>query len=281
MEMRRNAIEEVYDEIKKGIGDGYLNSSGITQKVSKKETKKLGEYIDQIKKVMSFGKQATADNYGNYRQNIFQEAGRHVESLLRDDNQKELASMVEQFNNFAQKPSKEGKDNMLGTYAQAVRLSAEARANKVCSKIHMNLIDILKMFSIRAQEGLSSLFENLDKRETWEKQQDEITKRLKEQDEIIKSKEEKESEMQEKSEFSKSMKSNLEKLGFGSLPLQDMYDDVVLGVSNPGAMLKENGFNNSQILDIWDRRIHRVTDYTYDKDKVNDDGRPAKWTLKK
>ena len=282
MEMRRNAIEEVYDEIKKGIGNGYLNTTtGTTQKVSKKETKKWSDYLDQMRKVMSFGKQAGADNYGNYRQNIFQEAGRHVESLLKEDNQKELAAMVEQFNNLAQKPQKEGKDNMLGTYSQAVKLSAEARANKVCAKIHMNLVDILKMFSIRAQEGLSSLFEGLDKRESWEKEQDDLKKQLEEQSEIIKKQQEKESQMEENSEFSESMKRNLERLGFSELPLQDMYDDVVLGISNPNAMLRANGFSNSQILDIWDRRLHKVTDYTYNEDDVNNEGRPAKWYLKK
>lgn len=280
MEMRRNAIEEVYDEIKKGIGDGYLNTTGVTQKVSKKETKKLSDYIDQIKKVMSFGKQASADNYGSYRQNIFQEAGRHVESLLKEDNQKELSAMVEQFNNLAQKPQKEGKDNMLATYSQSVKLSAEARANKVCAKIHMNLVDILKMFSIRAQEGLSSLFEGLDKREGWEKEQDELKKRLEEQSEIIKKQQEKEAKAKENSDFSESMKNNLEKLGFESLPLQDMYDDVLLGINSPTAMLKANGFSNTQALDIWDRRIHKVTDYTYNENDVNDEGRPSKWYLK-
>lgn len=282
MEVRRNAIEEIYDEIKKGIGDGYLNTAtGTPQKITKKETKKFADYLDQMKKVMSFGKQLGGDNYGNYRQNIFQDAGRHIESLLKEDNQKELSAIVEQFNNLAQKPQKEGNDNMLATYSQSVKLSAEARANKVCAKIHMNLVDILKMFSIRAQEGLSSLFEGLDKREDWEKKQDELTKRLEEQSEIIKSQQEKEAKVEENSEFSKSMKNNLEKLGFDALPLQDMYDDVLLGISSPTAMLKANGFNNTQTLDIWDRRVHKVTDYTYNQDDVNDEGRPTKWYLKK
>jgi hypothetical protein len=104
---------------------------------------------------------------------------------------------------------------------------------------------------------------------------------LEEQSEIIRKQQEKESKMEENSEFSESMKNNLEKLGFDALPLQDMYDDVVLGISNPNAMLRANGFSNSQILDIWDRRIHKVTDYTYNQDDVNDEGRPTKWYLKK
>ena len=281
MEIRREAVEQIYNEIKLRIGDDYLNKEIGGKKLSKQEKGKFTSLIDAFKKIKEVNNMGRTDMYGAYRQNIFQEAGRHIDSLLKDDNQKELSAMVEQFNNLAQKPSKEGKDNMLGTYSQSVKLSAEARANKVCAKIHMNLIDILKMFSIRSQEGLSSLFEGMDTRENWQKEMDEREKQIKLKEEMHENMEKEYNKMKDNNEYASSMKQKMEKLGFDKLPNQDMYDDVVLGIRGLGDFLKVNGFKQKQIDDIVDKNLYKVSDFEYDEKDVNDNGIPTKWHIKK
>lgn len=287
IEMRRLAIEQMYDEMKSMIGTDYVDgTTGKVTKLTKKESNKMNNLLDAFKKMKGVDNRANND-YGGYRQNIFQDAGRHIESMLRDDNQKELASMAEMFTTLAQKPSKEGRDNMLATYAQSVKLAAEMRANKVCSKMQLNMLDILKMFSIRTQEGLASLFDGFEHKEEWEKdmeerqkeyealknRNEELSKKIDDQNKTIE-------DLMEQDENKKEMKESLDKMGFGELPKQDMYKDVVLGKRGEGDMLKANGFNNMQIKDIIVRKIRKVTDYTYDEDRVNEDGVPAEWKLK-
>ena len=289
MEVRRLVIEETLNSVKTQIGDEYANMGGTSKskKVKKEATDTLNAVIDKFRKMKGLMDNGRGNDYGGYRQNIFQETGRHIESLVKDDNQKELAAMAEQFNNLAQKPSKEGRDNMLAAYAASVKLAAEIRANKICSKMHLNLIDIMKMFSVRAQEGLSSLFEGMDKREEWEKNIDaeiEKQKGLESDNEALRKENaewrEKYEELMENNENFKKLKDELFDMGFDELPLQDNLNNVLTGKKTPADMLMENGFSYTQTREILSKG-KKVGDYEYSEKEINDNGAPKKWTLKK
>lgn len=292
IEAQKIATDEIINSFRGYVDRGNLNtSSGKSVKLRKEQQDALKTMLDNVNKMNSLRAKRNQGGYsGNFRQNIFQDAGRHIESLVKDDNQKELSSMAEQFSNLADKKTSGDKDTMLGTYAQSVKLSAEARANKVCSKIHINLLEILKMFSLRAQEGLASLFEGLDKREEWEKNKDsqeELIEMLKMQDkEKDKRIQDMESELNtnlERDEMSSKLKAKLDSMGFDELPNKKLYRELIRGGNETrvgiGRILIENGFSRKQADDIIDK-MYKVTDFE-PVGETDDNGVPEKWEYKK
>lgn len=288
IEAQKIATDEIINSFRGYVDRGDLTaSSGKSVKLRKEQQDALKVMIDNVNKMSALRSKREKGGYsGSFRENIFQEAGRNIESLVKDDNQKELSSMAEQFTNLADKKVSGDKDTMLGTYAQSVKLSAEARANKVCAKIHINLLEILKMFSLRAQEGLASLFEGLDKREWWEKNKDsqeELIEMLQMQDdEKDKKIQEMERELNsnlERDEVSSRLKAKLDSMGFGELPNKKLYREFIRGGNETrvgiGRILVENGFTRKQAEDIIDR-VYKVTDFE-PEGNVDDNGVPEKW----
>lgn len=151
---RQSEMQEVEAQARAQL----LNSLQYSFKLnhaSEKESKKFKNAIDAFAKIQQNTYNSYRYNSSAYgRSNLFTESGRSVENLMRDDNQKEIQAILGQFTNLGNAPAKDGKDNMVASFSESVKLAAEARAYKVCATIRMNMIDILKLFSIRTQDRI-------------------------------------------------------------------------------------------------------------------------------
>ena len=143
-----------------------LNDESKAIKADDKSRKITLDILRQFKTISSeYTKLHRDTTYGGYRQNIFQEGGRNIEQLLRDNGSKELNAMAERFTQLGNKPTKDGDNSMIASYASAVKSNAEKRAYKLCTKINMNMMKIVKMFSLRSQDGLSAIVARLSEEE--------------------------------------------------------------------------------------------------------------------
>jgi len=150
---------------------------------------------DQIAKLLKTLKTTndsfnTYDRSSGYNQNVFQESSRTIESVLKSNQDKELQSLAEQFSNIANSTTGLTKDDradareQVSNYAAAVKLSTERRAMEVCQQINMNMLDIVKIFTIRNIDGFSEAFEEgneLEKKmNEYEEERDSMYKKLQE-----------------------------------------------------------------------------------------------------
>ena len=130
---------------------------------------KVKQITQMIKTMNGFNKESgiTDRSYG-YNQNVFQEFGRSIESQIKSNQDKELQSIAEQFNTVANSTTGFTKDDQasakehVSNYAQSVKLSTERRAMEVCGQINMNMIEIIKIFSLRNIDNFSEYFNESD-----------------------------------------------------------------------------------------------------------------------
>jgi len=160
---RNSTISQLRDIVENIGSDGAPVGGTKYDANTRKLTTDLLKQFRQMS--TEYNKMHNDTRYGGYRQNIFQEGGHNIESLLRDNTGKELQAMQERFTQLGSKPSKDGEDNMVGSYASAVKANAEKRAYRLCAKMNMNMMRIVKMFSLRSQEGLAALLDRLNQNE--------------------------------------------------------------------------------------------------------------------
>lgn len=149
------------------MGTSFIDDKGRTRKIQDVVGVKQAEQIAKLLKTLK----TTNDSFNSYdrsmgyNQNVFQESSRTIESLLKSNQDKELQSIAEQFTNIANATTGLSKDDradareQVSNYAAAVKLSTERRAMEVCQQINMNMLDILKIFTIRNIDGFSEAFE--------------------------------------------------------------------------------------------------------------------------
>ena len=172
------------------MGQSFIDDKGRVKKIQDVVGVKQADSIAKLLKTLK----TTNDSFNaydrsmGYNQNVFQESGRTVESLLKSNQDKELQSIAEQFTNIANATTGLTKDDrsdareQVSNYAAAVKLSTERRAMEVCQQINMNMLDILKIFSIRNIDGFSEAFEDASelekKMDEYERERDEMYKKL-------------------------------------------------------------------------------------------------------
>lgn len=260
--------------------DEYGNNVQAADKLDKKTKEKTLDIIKQFRGIATEVSKMNRDiGYGGYRTNIFQEGGHNIEQLTRDNTGKELQAMQERFTQLGNKPSKDGDDNMVALYAAAVKSNAEARAYSVCSKISMNMMKIVKMFSLRSQEGLSALVSQMSEQEQLSisneanelkdietKVRNAKPKQYKEEP-IVKTKEEKDKEKQA-----------LDKMGFNLLD-KTAYNKLLNenGSMSYAKFLVEQKFTEKQASEILDGKT-TVGSYKKAKDLLSKDfWLPKEW----
>jgi len=172
------------------MGQSFIDDKGRVKKIQDVVGVKQADQIAKLLKTLK----TTNDSFNaydrsmGYNQNVFQESGRTVESMLKANQDKELQSIAEQFTNIANATTGLTKDDradareQVSNYAAAVKLSTERRAMEVCQQINMNMLDILKIFSIRNIDGFSEAFEDgseLEKKmDEYEQERDSMYKKL-------------------------------------------------------------------------------------------------------
>ncbi len=248
--------------------DGSDEIASGQLKADKRSREITASVIRQFKTIGSEYTKMNRDiGYGGYRQNIFQEGGKTIEQLVRDNSGKELQAMQERFNQLGNKPSKEG-DNMVASYASAVKSNAEIRAYNICTKINMNMMKIVKMFSLRSQEGLSSLIAQMNSIENSEieKEEKSIDEKMKEVREATRKQYENEAILKTKEER-ETQKKKLDAMGFNLLD-EAAYMKLLEsdGKMSYHKFLVEQGFTKLQALSILDEEI-KVGDYSKKYDK--------------
>lgn len=222
---------------------------------------------DQMKRIASWMKtykttmdhQVNWDSKMGYNQNIYQETGRNLEQLIKGNQDKELQSIAEQFNTISQVAKQEAKE-MVANYAQMVKQSAERRAMGVCVKINMNMLDILEMFSIRNIDGYTEVFEEMTE---LEKKEDDCAKDInklkndyqnqqirfeKETEKIRKEFENKLSDKEKETVLQKWEEKGIKDLCPANKP--NSFRNIAYGNTNVNKILKDNGFNDTQISNI-------------------------------
>ena len=239
--------------------------------LTSKEIRDIGHAYNEL---MKMNKQMFSQYYGNnsgMNQNIFVDSGRNIESLLRASQDKELQTLSEQLNALGtagslNKDKAQDAKEMAANYVQLVKTSAESRAQRVASQIHMNMIGILKMFSLRNLENYTNIFEGMDDvveqdsiwKEKYEQsereRQDEIQRRLEKENEGIKLTE----------EDQKNVRKVWDAKGIGKLfgdPKK--YDDMISGkLDLREYMKKDEHFTDNQITNIVDGS-DKIDDYTH------------------
>lgn len=161
-ELHDRIFEDAYRSMMNLIqGTCYQDEDKKFKNLSKKEIEEIGKlYRALLQNDKRYFTQMYGSNSG-MNQNIFIESGRNVEALIGANQDKEIQSLAEQFSTMANTAKQEAKE-MASNYVNLVKSSAEERGQRVAAQINMNMIDILKMFSLRNLENYSSIFENMD-----------------------------------------------------------------------------------------------------------------------
>lgn len=227
--------------------------------------------IDQISKLyrtlLQNNKQTFNQFYGNgsgMNQNIFIESGRNVEALIRANQDKEIQSLAEQFTIMGNVAKQEAKE-MASNYVQLVKSAAESRANRVAAQINMNMIDILKMFSLRNMDNYSSIFENMDDvveensnlmnelEKVKKENEDLLAKKAKDEADGVKFDEKEQARIREKWD-----RKGIDEL-FGD-PKE--YDNLISGKLDIREYMKKKHFTQTQVSNIVDGE-DKVEDYAH------------------
>lgn len=242
-----------------------------TKGLTSKEIRAIGQAYNEM---IRMNKNTFSQYYGSSNgmsQNIFVESGRNVESLLRASQDKEIQTLAEQLNALGtasslNKDKVQDAKEMAANYVQLVKNAAESRAQRVAAQIHMNMIGILKMFSLRNLENYTNIFEGMDEiveqdsvwkekyEESERKRQDEIQRRLDKENEGIKFNEE------DQKKFRESWKAKGIDTLFGD---PKKYDAMISGkLDLREYMEKEMHFTKTQISNIIDGS-DKVDDYEH------------------
>ena len=238
------------------------------------DEKQLDKMMKLMKHVNTYNNtQNYYDRYSGYNQNVFQDSGRTIESMLKSNQDKELQALGEQINAISNTTSTKTRENTasakehVANYATMVKLSTERRAMEVCSQITMNMIDIMKMFSIRNIDGFSEAFEESSK---LDKKLEELDKQIEQnelnmynmrssfenrvQEEVNKITKEVKDEDKEKQ-----LKHWVNK-GFEEICDPDVLKEKVYNNESLESVLDKAGFNKNQIHDILHTNT-RITEY--------------------
>lgn len=242
-----------------------------TKGLTSKEIRAIGQAYNEM---IRMNKNAFSQYYGNnsgMNQNIFVDSGRNVESLLRASQDKEIQTLAEQLNALGtasslNKDKVQDAKEMAANYVQLVKNAAESRAQRVAAQIHMNMIGILKMFSLRNLENYTNIFEGMDDiveqdsvwkekfEESERKRQDMIQQQLDKENEGIKFNEE------DQKKFRESWKAKGINTLFGD---PKKYDAMISGkLDLREYMEKEMHFTKTQISNIIDGS-DKVDDYEH------------------
>lgn len=282
---RKKQMKEMLDRIvtstRENMANFFMGQSLMDKKGNQRTVKEVldPKQFDQINKLIKNLNTMTRSNneydrISGYNQNVFQDSGRTLESLVKANQDKELQALAEQFNNIANSTTGFSKDDkadareQVANYAAAVKLSTERRAMEVCVQINMNMFDIMKMFSIRNIDGFSEAFEEsaeIDKyEEEHNKQLEAYALAEQERESSFETKVNKRVEeltKQVKDEYKDKQLFHWKNKGFEELMSPaDLKKMVYDGNPNFTKTLKDSGFTDTQIYEILQRR-DKITDY--------------------
>ena len=281
---RRKQMKEMIDRIvtstRENMANFFMGQSLMDKKGNPRTVKEIldPKQFDQINKLIKNLNTMTRSNneydrISGYNQNVFQDSGRTIESMLKTNQDKELQSLSEQFTNIANSTTGLAKDDKadarehVANYAAAVKLSTERRAMEICEQINMNMFDIMKMFSIRNIDGFSEAFEEsteLDKKlEAIDKKMEEIEKEKSSIQSEIESRTKKAiDELTEKlnDEEKEKMLDHWKDKGIDTLCSPKEFRELVYENKDIRKLLKDAGFNDNQIYNIVDR-TEKVNEY--------------------
>lgn len=264
-ELHGRIFDEAYRSMMNLIqGSRYQDEDNKFKNLTKKEIEEIGKlYRSLLQNDKQYFTQMYGSNSG-MNQNIFIESGRNVEALIRANQDKEIQSLAEQFNTMANTAKQEAKE-MATNYVNLVKSSAEARAQRVAAQINMNMIDVLKMFSLRNLENYSSIFENMDDvvennsklqaelDDSKKAYQDLLNKKAKDESEGIKFTEEEQAEIRGKWD-----RKGIDEL-FGD-PKE--YDNLINGKLDIREYMQKKLFTETQVSNIVDGD-DKVDDYAH------------------
>lgn len=264
-ELHGRIFDEAYRSMMNLIqGTRYQDDDNKFKNLSKKEIEEIGKLYRSL---LQNDKQYFTQMYGNgsgMNQNIFVESGRNVEALIRANQDKEIQSLADQFNVLANTAKQEAKE-MASNYVQMVKSAAESRAQRISAQINMNMIDVLKMFSLRNLENYSSIFENMDDVVEKDDMKDKEIEELKQKLEDITSRKAK-----DEAEGVKFTEEQQEKIRrkWDAKGIDDLigdpnkFDQLVSGKLDIREYLKKENFNETQISNIVDGG-DKVDDYKH------------------
>ncbi len=256
-------------------GQSFVDDKGRVVNLEKVLSKnQMKDMIQLIKSMNAMNNSRNEfDRLNGYNQNVFQDSGRTIESMLKTNQDKELQSLSEQFTNIANSTTGLAKDDKadarehVANYAAAVKLSTERRAMEICEQINLNMFEIIKMFSIRNIDGYSEAFESsseLDKKlETIDKKMEEIEKEKSSIQSEIESRTKKAiDELTEKlnDEEKEKMLEHWKDKGIDTLCSPKEFRELVYENKDIRKLLKTAGFNDNQIYNIVDR-TEKVNEY--------------------
>lgn len=273
-EMMDTIIMNTTDNMKNFcMGQSFIDENGKQRSIKDILSKEqMNEFTKLVKQMNTLNNSRNDfDRINGYNQNVFQDSGRTIESMLKTNQDKELQSLSEQLLNIANSTTGISKEStakeQISNYANAVKLSAESRAMEVCAQINMNMFEIMKMFTIRNIDGYSDVFTESSDFDKKMKDYDNKMENFANQQAMAEEENEREIKKQV-SELTKNINDEdknkqliyWKNKGFENLCSPDELKKIVYANGNLSDILKKNNFNDSQIYNI----IHNnenVNDY--------------------